>query len=134
MNIKEYTHFTDEEIHSLYASVGWTAYAEDFNVLRQAFSHSLLILAAYENDNLAGIIRIVGDGHTIIFIQDVLISPKYQRRGIGTALIREVLNRYSHVRQIELTTDNTSKTIAFYKSLGFAQYQEIGCCGFIHIR
>lgn len=133
MNIKEYTHFNDEEIHSLYTSAGWTAYTEDFNVLKQAFSHSLLILAAYENGNLAGLIRIVGDEHTIIFIQDVLVSSKYQRRGIGTALIREILNRYSHVRQIELATD-APQTIAFYKSLGFAQYQEIGCCGFMHIR
>lgn len=105
MNIKEYTHFNDEEIHSLYTSASWTAYTEDFNVLKQAFSHSLLILAAYENGNLAGLIRIVGDEHTIIFIQDVLVSPKYPRRGIGTVLIREVLNRYSHVRQIELATD-----------------------------
>lgn len=134
MNIKEYTHFNDEEIHSLYASAGWTAYSEEFNVLKQAFSHSLLILAAYEDGSLAGIIRIVGDEPTIIFIQDVLVSPKYPRRGIGTVLIREVLNRYSHVRQIELATDDTPKTFDFYKSLGFSQYQEIGCCGFMNIR
>lgn len=134
MNIKEYTHFNDEGIHSLYASAGWTAYSEEFNVLKQAFSHSLLILAAYEDGSLAGIIRIVGDELTIIFIQDVLVSPKYQRRGIGTALIREIPNRYSHVRQIELATDDTPKTIDFYESLGFSQYQEISCCGFMHIR
>ena len=134
MIVKEYTYFNDNEILSLYSSVGWTTYTEDLNSLKQAFSHSLLVLAAYENNNLVGIIRIVGDAHTIIFIQDILIFPEYQHRGIGTALINEVLNRYPHVRQIELVTDDTPKTIAFYKSLGFVQYSEIGCCGFIHIK
>ena len=33
----------------------------------------LLVLGAYEQDELLGIIRVVGDGATIIFIQDILI-------------------------------------------------------------
>ena len=35
------------------------------------------------------------------------------------------------VRQIELATDNTAKTVGFYKSMGFAEMSEIGCCGFM---
>ena len=57
--------------------------------------------------------------------------PKYQRKGIGTVLLKVVLETYEHVRQIELATDNTSKTIAFYESMGFRKMSEIGCCGFI---
>lgn len=80
-----------------------------------------------ENDELLGIIRTVGDGFTIIFVQDILVFPRVQRKGIGTALLKAVLDRYPHVRQIELTTDNTPKTVAFYKSLGFSEFSEIGC-------
>ena len=54
-----------------------------------------------------------------------------QRKGIGTALLQDVLKRYADVRQIELVTDNTEKTVAFYKSLGFKELTEIGCCGFM---
>ena len=54
-----------------------------------------------------------------------------QRKGIGTALLQDVLKRYADVRQIELVTENTEKTVAFYKSLGFKELTEIGCCGFM---
>ena len=100
-------------------------------MLEQGYKHSLLVLAAYEDDELLGIIRAVGDGFTIVFIQDILVYPKKQRQGIGTALINAVLNRYPAVRQIQLTTDNTPETVSFYQPLGFAEYSEIGCCGFM---
>ena len=45
--------------------------------------------------------------------------------------MKAVLDRYPDVRQIELTTDNASETIAFYKSLGFSEFSKIGCCGFM---
>ena len=48
-----------------------------------------------------------------------------------SALLQAILSRYSHVRQIELATDLTPKTIAFYKSMGFYELSEIGCCGFM---
>ena len=99
--------------------------------LEQGYKNSLLVLAAYENEELLGIVRVVGDGYTIIWIQDILVFPSKQRQGIGTALLKAVLNKYPDVRQIELATDNTPETIAFYKSLGFSEFSEIGCCGFM---
>ena len=91
----------------------------------------MLTLAAYEGNQLLGIIRAVGDGHTIVFVQDILVCPEHQRKGIGSTLLQAILDRYSHVRQIELATANTPNTIAFYKSMGFQEMSEIGCCGFM---
>lgn len=131
MEIREYRNYNADEILHLYTEVGWTAYTENMSALEQGYQNSLLVLAAYENDELLGIIRVVGDGATIIFIQDILVYPQKQGHGVGTALLKEVLNRYSAVRQIELATDNTPKTVSFYKSLGFSEFSEIGCCGFM---
>ena len=131
MEIREYKDYNKDEILRLYSEVGWTAYTNDMPVLEQGFKNSLLVLAAYENDELLGIIRAVGDGCTIVFVQDILVFPEKQRQGVGTALLKAVLDRYPNVRQIELATDNTPKTIAFYKSLGFSEFSEIGCCGFM---
>lgn len=131
MEIREYINYNADEILRLYTEVGWTAYTENMLALEQGYQNSLLVLAAYENDELLGIVRVVGDGFTIIFIQDILVYPKKQRRGVGTALVKAVLNRYSAVRQIELATDNTPQTVSFYKSLGFSEFSEIGCCGFM---
>lgn len=133
IEIKEYTLFNKDEIFCLYTAVGWEAYTKNFSTLEQGFKNSLLVLAAYENDELLGIIRVVGDGFTIVFIQDILVFPDKQRKGVGTALIKAVIKRFSNVRQIELVTDNTPQTLAFYKSLGFSEFSEIGCCGFMRI-
>lgn len=84
-----------------------------------------------EGDCLVGILRAVGDGASVLLIQDILVHPQYQRRGIGTRLMRSLLKRYETVYQLQLMTDNTEKTIAFYKSLGFHPMQDYGCCGFV---
>ncbi len=115
----------------LYASVGWTAYTGDPDSLRQGFENSLLTLGAYHGDTLLGLVRVVGDGHTVVLIQDILVFPEYQRQGIGSKLLKAVLEKYAHVRQVQLATDNTPKTIAFYRSMGLREYSEIGCCGFM---
>ena len=131
MKIKEYTEFKKDEIWQLYTQVGWTAYTENMTALEQGYKNSLLVLAAYENEELLGIVRVVGDGATIILVQDILIYPQKQRQGIGTSLLKAVLERYADVRQIQLVTDNTPKTVAFYQSLGFVELEKLGCCGFM---
>ena len=131
MDIREIAEFKEEEILPLYTAVGWTAYNENPEALEHGFKHSLLVLAAYEKDALLGILRAVGDGHTIVFIQDILVYPDRQRQGIGSALLKALLERYPAVRQIELVTDNTPGTVAFYKAAGFTEFGELGCCGFM---
>lgn len=131
--IKEYKDFKYDEINNLYEQLGWRAYTENMDALEQGFKNSLKVLAAYEDEKLLGLIRAVGDGFTIVFIQDLLVLADQQKKGIGTALIQAMLNLYPEVRQIELATDSDPKTIAFYKSQGFRELSEIGCCGFMRL-
>lgn len=133
MEIREYQIYCEDEILHLYDSVGWKAYTDHPEVLRKGFENSLLILGAYEGEELLGLIRTVGDGHTIVFVQDLLVLPEHQNQRIGTALLQTVLDRYSHVRQIQLATDRTGKTMGFYKSMGLRELSEIGCCGFMKV-
>ncbi len=133
MVVRPYSHYEEAEILTLYEAVGWSAYYERPQMLKKAFAGSLCVLGAYEEDSLVGIIRAVGDGYSILFIQDILVHPGYQRRGIGTALMKAVLEAYPDAYQTELATDDTEKTAAFYKSLGFAPLEDMGCRGFIRM-
>lgn len=128
--IQEYKNYNEREILDLYLSVGWTNYTNNPEMLRNAYAHSLKVYAAFINDKLAGIIRIVGDGYSVIFIQDILIFPEYQHKGIGTALLQYVLDEYKHVYQKHLLTENSERTIQFYKALGFMMDTEIECRAF----
>ena len=128
--IKEYQTYNESEILSLYTSVGWTNYTNHPEMLKNAYANSLKTLGAYENEKLIGIIRVVGDGHSVVFIQDLLVYPEYQRQGIGTALLKQILQDYKHVYQKHLLTENTEKTIQFYKSLGFTMDTDMDCRAF----
>ena len=133
MEIREYTDFKIDEIRNLYDAVGWTAYTDDMGALIKGYKNSLKILAAFKEDKLLGLIRAVGDGYTIIFIQDILVLPSYQGKGIGKSLLCAILNLYPNVRQIELTTDISQETMGFYSSCGFEEFSELGCCGFMKL-
>lgn len=131
MEVKEYSLYHRDEILDLYESVGWTNYTARPEMLKVAYENSLLTLAAYEDKALVGIVRTVGDGASIVFIQDLLVRPEFQRKGIGTALMRAVLERYPAVYQMELMTDDTEKTAAFYQSMGFQRAESLGCRAFL---
>ena len=131
MEIIEYQTYREEEILPLYTSVGWTAYTDAPDVLRRGFAKSLLTLAAYEGETLVGLVRAVGDGETVVLVQDLLVFPQHQRLGIGTALMRAMMDRFANVRQFQLLTDNTEKTLAFYRSLGLYDLSSLGCQGFM---
>ena len=113
--------------------MGWTADTRDPEAMARGFRNSLLVLGAYEGEKLLGLVRAVGDGATIVFVQDILVYPEHQRRGIGRALMEAVLDRYASVRHIQLTTADTPRTLALYRSLGFREYSELGCRGFLHV-
>ena len=128
--ISEYVDYNEQEILPLYESVGWQNYTQRPQMLKEAYAHSLKIYAAYVNNKLAGIIRVVGDGASVVFVQDLLVYPEYQRQGIGTALLKMIMEEYQNVYQMHLMTDNTEKTIAFYQSLGFMIDADMNCRAF----
>lgn len=127
MTVRPYERYDETEILPLYASVGWTNYTDHPEMLREAYAHSLLTLGAYEDGKLVGVVRAVGDGASVVLVQDLLIYPAYQRRGIGKALLRAVLERFSSVYQLQLLTDNTPEHAAFYTAMGLRDLSGLGC-------
>lgn len=89
-----------------------------------------MAIGAYDHNQLFRLIRVVGDGLTIIYIQDLLVNLAYQRRGIGTKLINSVLKKYDCVRQKVLLTENTLKTRMFYESCNFNPYDKYNLIAF----
>lgn len=129
--LKDYTTYNEEEILALYSSVGWTNYVRQPALLQAAYNNSLYILGAYADGKLVGIVRAVGDGTSIVFLQDLLVLPEYQRQGIGTKLMQAVLAKFADVYQLALLTEATEKNVAFYKSLGLTRLEDFGCCAFL---
>ena len=81
IKLKKYEQYNENEILALYNSVEWINYTNNPEMLRNAFNNSLTIVGAYEDERLIGIIRVVGDGHSIIYIQDIIVLPETWNTG-----------------------------------------------------
>lgn len=103
----------------LYDAVGWTAYTDHPKELLRGLRGSLRVVLAHEAGRLVGLARVIGDGATICYLQDVLVHPDAHRQGLGRKLVDEAFAPYADVRQHVLITDEEPGQKAFYEALGF---------------
>lgn len=122
-----------DEILDLYEAVGWTNYTARPDTLRAGYASSLAVWGAFAGDRLVGVVRVVGDGVTIVFVQDLIVAPSHQRTGIGAQLMQAVMNRFSDVYQMELLTDDGSVACVLYERLGFVRGDEMGCVSYVRV-
>lgn len=120
-----------EEVVKLYNDVGWYLYTKDEDVLYKSIANSLKVYTLWDDTNLVGLARVVGDGYTIIYIQDILILEKYQSMGLGSLIINKILKDYKEVRQILLITEDTEKTVNFYKKNNLTDASKLGVVTFM---
>ncbi len=123
-------HFNKSAILKLYNDNEWTLYTENPTKLFDGILNSLYCYGAYDKKRLIGLVRVIGDSNTIIYIQDILILKSYQNKGIGTKLLSDIINKYKGVRQLILTTDNSEMQKKFYKKNGFVEFVDANLVGF----
>ena len=129
---KERSVSIDDVLH-LYQAVGWTNYTNQPQMLEQALTHSLATYLARDGEKIVGLVRLVGDGFSSVFVQDLIVLPSYQRQGIGSNLMKEALADYKDAYQVQLATEQTEKTLGFYHSLGFETLSTYDCTGMIWV-
>ncbi len=80
---------TIEEYTLLRRSVGWKIL--DTEPMKIGLSNSLLSICAVYENKIIGYGRIVGDGGVYFYIQDVIILPEFQKRGIGRCIMNAIM-------------------------------------------
>ena len=133
VNITKETSVSIDDVLHLYQAVGGTNYTNQPQMLEQALSHSLASYVARDDEKIVGLVRLIGDGFSSVFIQDLLVLSSYQRQGIGSSLMKQALDDYKDVYQVQLATDESEKTLAFYRSLGFETLSSFQCTGMIWV-
>lgn len=125
--------FSFQQVKDLYSSVGWSVYTKDLPKLLRAIGNSNLVTSAWNSEELVGLIRVLTDGETIAYIQDILVKPGFQGQGIGDELMTRMLAKLDGIRQIVLMTDageESSHLHAWYQSHSFRSYAALGTTGF----
>ncbi len=108
-----------EEIVDLYDAVGWEAYTQNTESLKRAFEKSTYVLVALIDEQVVGVARSISDEVSIHYLQDILIHPDFQKKGIGRELLNLILERFKDVRTHMILTDDEEKQLKFYESLGY---------------
>lgn len=123
-----------EEIVELYRLAGWQEYCKNIENLRFSFNNSQVKLAAYQDHHCVGFLRALTDYTSIFLIQDLIVHPLYQNRGIGSQLLAKIEEMYPKIRQKQLLCDSVSELKKFYEKNGYVEVGRYNMCSYIKLK
>lgn len=80
---------TAKQWMSLRESVGWATFEED--AARKSLEATTFCVCAFEDGELVGMARVLGDGIICFYVGNVMVRPDRQREGIGSEIMREIM-------------------------------------------
>ena len=61
-----------------------------YSEVKKALEGTLFLVSVYEDDELIGLGRIVGDGGVTFVVSDIMVDKKFQRRGIANRIMEMI--------------------------------------------
>jgi GNAT superfamily N-acetyltransferase len=104
-------------VSELFQLVGWGYRSPD--ALAEAFRTSSYVRFAFKNEQLVGFGRTVDDGRYYALIVDLVVSPEFQGRGIGSTILSELRDELENYLFTTLTSAVGKET--FYAKQGWEQ-------------
>ncbi|WP_028594847.1 GNAT family N-acetyltransferase [Paenibacillus assamensis] len=99
-----------------------------------ALQNTLYSVVVFDEQQPVGIGRVVGDDRIVFFIKDVVVDPAYQKRSIGTMLMRSILD-YIYKQACPsayIGLMSTPDKESFYEKFGFIRRpNELQGCGMV---
>jgi GNAT superfamily N-acetyltransferase len=78
-----------EQYRRLREAVGWETM--DPKSTKIGLQNSIYSVCVYRENNLVGYGRVIGDWAIHFYIQDVMVLPEYQGKGIGTRIMNYIM-------------------------------------------
>jgi GNAT superfamily N-acetyltransferase len=105
-------------IHDFLSRSSYWAAGRQRDIVERTIANSLCF-GAYVHSQQVGFGRVITDGAVFGYVADVFVIPDARRRGIGTALMRAVMN-HPDVSKLKVVLLRTSDARSFYAKYGFA--------------
>lgn len=119
---------TDVEWQDLADVYAATLGPEDPAQLQRTWSKSFATVVAYVDGRLVGAARAISDGEREALIVGVVVRPEFQRRGIGTTMMRELTEDLKGTAI--LLTSPEEENLPFYRSVGFRTHKRVMALGY----
>lgn len=114
--------FTAEQLGGLFQSVDWLSGKYPVK-LKKALDNCPTVITAWDGEELVGLINAIDDGVLTAYVHYLCVNPRYQAKGIGRELLRQVKGKYKDYLYLLLVAEN-EPLIKYYKGHGFACYDE----------
>jgi ribosomal protein S18 acetylase RimI-like enzyme len=105
-----------KEVSELRYSVGWNEMEECY---KDSLKRSYFYICCYEDNKLIGFLDVVSNGVTDAYIQDVMVNPYYQGKGVGTNLIKLAIDKLKEDKIYMISVIFQESLLSFYKKFGF---------------
>lgn len=79
-----------EAYEQLIRAVHWAPYT-NFEILPISLRNAVAGVTAYDGEVVIGCAMLIGDSASFFYVKDVMVQPHYQNRGVGTALMTELM-------------------------------------------
>jgi len=110
------------DMRALYQAGGWWEDAWDDNYLAAIVKHSFAFVAAEIPDgSWVGMGRLISDGVSDAYLQDIVVLPEWEGQGIGSALVQSLLDICNERSIVWVGTIAQPQTEYFYRRFGFAK-------------
>ena len=106
----------DADLRELWLAAWGDRGPADFGLV---FSRSLGHLSAYDGARLVGFVNVAWDGGRHASMFDTAVHPQYQRRGIGSRLVRGAVDLARERGAEWLHVDFEPHLSEFYRACGF---------------
>lgn len=107
---------TAKEISDLRKSVGWNGMEKYY---QKSILNSYFYICCYNDGIPIGFLDVVSNGVTDAYIQDVVVDPRFQNKGIGTKLINMAIEKLKSDNIYAISVLFEEALLGFYKKFGF---------------
>ena len=106
-----------EVVQALLVAGGWEQRAADLTRFSELVARSQVALVAIVDDSVVGFVRCLTDGISNGYISMLEVDPRFQRRGIGSALVRACMGDNQDMTWV--LRAGRPGLVSFYEKLGF---------------
>ncbi|MEI6880944.1 MAG: GNAT family N-acetyltransferase [Bacteroidota bacterium] len=110
-----------EDIIELYKSSGINRPIDNIDRIAQMYTHSNLVVSAWDEDKLVGIARSLSDFCYCCYLSDLAVREEYKKQGIGKKLI--ALTKEKIGDQTMLLLLSAPAAMDYYPKLNFEKVE-----------
>lgn len=106
-----------DQVAAVFVNSGIKRPAHDLDRIQKMIDHADVIVSAWDGEQLVGIARAITDFSYCCYLSDLAVGDAYQKRGIGTEMIRRLQVHLGE--EVSLLLLSAPSAMDYYPRIGF---------------